>query len=169
MNEDFVLDGEVLTRLSQRAGAADEGTLILLPVRIDKSGIGQYRDDQLTVPKELRLLEVPTVFLQEPDERTALSEYSSSVVLSILLGVAGNATYAVAKAAVRYLFAKVRHLGGDDSAQVSVNIARVSRADGSVIEKVAIVGPADTATAAEIIRGLTGSSADTERGDLLDP
>ena len=64
MSEEFELDEGILARLCMRARAEPEGTLILLPVRIDDRGIGQYHKELRTIPKELRFLDVPAVFLR---------------------------------------------------------------------------------------------------------
>lgn len=150
---------DVRALLSQGALNFEEGALILLPVRLSPDGTGQYRDTHLTIPKELRHFGVPADFLQFPEERTGLSEFSTELVLAFAFGVAQNMTWDAAKTTVQYIYARAGQLARNGIVpQVSVSVARVSRADGTVLRDVKIQGPADDDTAAEIIRALTGDS-----------
>ena len=154
-----IADG-VQALLSERICDFDVGTLILLPVRLGDRGRAQYRESQLLIPKELRHFGVPAEFLNSPDERVGLSEFSSEVVVAFAFGVAQNMTWDTAKATVQYLFAKLSGLTKDGkSPVVHVSVARVARPDGTLLEGVEVRGPANDDTAARIIRALTGDSS----------
>lgn len=155
--EPFEVASRVSEKLRERASSVADGTLIVLPVRIGENGVGQYSDRLLTMPKELRHLEVPAEFLHEPEHRIGLSEYSAEIVAVFLLGVAQNMAWDSAKTAVQYMFAKVRKLGsGMSNPKISVSIARVARSDGTVMEGVTVCGPATAETAEAIIQALAG-------------
>jgi hypothetical protein len=159
--EPFELANELRGLLRTRVLGLADGTLIVLPVRVVE-GVGQYRDEELTMPKELRQLGLPTEFLQAPEERIGLSEYSEQLVLAFMLGVAQNMTWDASKAAVQYIYAKARRIGGDDpDPRIAVSVARIQRSDGSVIDGVTIDGPANAETATRIIQALTGDEAAT--------
>lgn len=146
------IDRVFATRVMQ----VEAGTVLLLPVRIGTDGRGQYRDDQLTIPKELRHFGVPADFLQPPDERTGLSEYGAAeAVVYFTVGVAQNMVWDVAKQAAEYLVAKASILASSDDPELNVSVKRISFRDGTTIEDLNIKGPASTA-AADIVRALTG-------------
>jgi hypothetical protein len=156
VSQPLELSDEVSSLLADRASTASEGTLLLLPVRVDVNGVGQYREAHLTIPKELRHLNVPAEFLQDRDQRTGLSEYAADQVIAFGLGVVQNMTWDAAKTIVSYLFARARHYATEEMPQIEVGVARVSRSDGTVIEGITVKGLTDNTTAAELFRALTG-------------
>jgi hypothetical protein len=160
--EPLDLPEDVLALVAKRAPTFHEGTLVLLPVRLDESGIGHYADSQLTIPKDFRHFGIPTEFLQEVEDRTALIEFSEEIAFAVAFGVVANMTWDAAKSVVQYLYAKANQLTPSGvMPRVQCKIARVQRADGTVLEGVKVTGPADTATATELIRAVTGDTTAT--------
>lgn len=163
MAEQLDLDEAVAQLLAARAVSLEAGTLIVLPVRLGDDGTGQYREGHLTIPKELRSLGVPAEFLQDAEHRTGLSEFSSALVLSYLLGVTQNMTWDGAKTIVQYLYARAAVAApADGPPEVSVKVVRIERIDGTIIDGVEVRGLANEETALEILRALTGSDAPSD-------
>lgn len=100
---------DTLRRLNARASAGPLPQVLVLPSKL-RNGNARYSETDLEAVKIARAAGVEAEFLDEPDERRFLGEYSAGVVVAFAIAVAEQLTVDGVIAVAKHIRAQVSSL-----------------------------------------------------------